>query len=271
MNNRTQRATAAYDPSRRSGVDATLAKAKSFIGNDGANLMDLHSVPLENSIQAVPAKLKERHQFGEHGLDELMKPEIIDKAQDWTEKITDFFKMTGDSAGKVFSQVGDITNVGLNKTAGNPMLVTVGAAAIGVVAGLKAVKNIIHGIKIALDPKGDPKLGWLPHELLGILQGGLFFGLTSSFFGKRNFLTEFQDGKPVVKIKSLVGVGAASLALSIAMSLAKGTSVLHKIPLIGPALQQISEAIFGAATELTVPTDKNANAEHGAGAPAMPG
>ena len=238
------------------------------MGNDGASLMgDLHNPLVENSIEA-PARLKERHQFGEHGLDELMHAETIDKAQSLTQKATDLLQMAGAAINKVFSQLGDITNIGINKSADSPMIVTVGAGVIGLIAGLKAVKNILHGFKVALTPNRDPKLGWLPHEFLGLLQGGLFFGLTSSFFGKRNFLTEFQDGKPVVKLKSLTGLVLACLGFSSAMNLAKGpgNSLLAKIPIIGPALQGISEAIFGAATELTVTTEKNPNAEAGAGA-----
>ena len=221
---------------------------------------------LENSIQDVPGGLISQRRFGQHSLDELMNPETVNKAQDLTQKISDLLALVGNSTAKVFSQLGDITNVGINKTAGNPMIVTVGALALGLVAGLKSVKNIIHGVKVAMNSKADPKLGWLPHELLGILQGGLCFGLTSSFLGKRNPFTEMQDGKPVVKVNSLVGAGAAALGLSVAMNLAKGVSVLHKIPFIGSALQEISEMIFGAAKEVTVATEANPNADQGAGA-----
>ncbi len=226
-------------------------------------VQNLHSDPQlvknrlpENSIEA-PGRLRYRKKFTEYDLEgDLMNPEIIDKAKDWTERITDFFKLASDAAGKVFSQLGDITNIGINKTASSPMLVTVGAAGVGLVAGLKAVKNIIHGVSVAIDSKKDTKLGWLPYELLGILQGGLFFGLMSPFFGKRNFLTEFQDGKPVVKMKSITGLALACLGFSGAMNLAKGAgnSLLAKIPIIGPLLQQIFETIFGAQREVTVAT-----------------
>ncbi len=273
--NTNSRRDADYDFSRRSRIDPIFSqtqKPKSFIADNGGSFMgDLHNPLLENSIHA-PARLDYRPKFTEYGLDDLMHPETIDKAKDWTEKITDFFKIAGDATNKVFSQLGDITNVGINKTASNPMIVTAGAAIVGLIAGLKAVKNILHGIKVAMDPKSDPKLGWLPHEILGILQGGLFFGLTSSFFGKRNFLTEFQNGKPVVKVKSIIGVGVAALGLSVAMALAKSTSVFRKVPLIGPAMQEISETVFGAAKEVTVPTEDNQNAAgHGAALPGMPG
>lgn len=271
MNTSTR--TPAYDFNRRSGRGLSLgpSNAQSFIGNDGASLMnDLHVSGGENSIQGVPGGLNSRRRFGQRGLDELMNPATIDKAQDWTQKITGWVKLAGGSVSQVFSQLGDITNLGINKTASNPLVVTIAAAGLGLVMGLKSLKNITHGIKVAVDPKADHKLGWIPHEILGLLQGGLFFGLTSSFFGKRNFLTEFQDGKPVVKINSIIGLALACLGFGSAMNLAKGpgNSVLAKIPFIGPALQQIFEVIFGAAKELTVPTESNPNAaEHGAGMP----
>ncbi len=262
-----------FDYGKRSEIDSRLIQspAKSFVANDGASILgNLHTPHLENSIQAS-GNLGYRPKFTEYSLDALMNPETIDRAQDLTTRITNLFGTASDSVNKVFSQLGDITNIGINKTASNPTIVTAGAGLIGIIAGLKAVKNIIHGVKVALNSKEDPKLGWLPHELLGILQGGLFFGLTSSFFGKRNFLTEFQDGKPVVKVKSIIGVGVAALGLSVLMSLAKGISVFRKIPFIGPALQEISETVFGAAKEITVETEKNPNAEAGGGIPGLPG
>ncbi len=233
------------------------------LAGDGASLMgDLHSPQLEDSITASP-RLGRRQKFSEYGLDDLMHAETIDKARGWTQKITELFNTIGKSSSQIFSQLGDITNVGINKTASSPLLVTGGAAVIGLGAGLKAIKNILHGVKVGMNPKIDPKLGWLPHEGLGILQGGLSFGLLATFLGKKNLFTEIEDGKPVVKVKSLVAALLACVGVSSAMGLAQGVSVLRKIPFIGAALQEIFETLFGAAKEVTVPIEENAN-PHGA-------
>lgn len=188
-----------------------------------------------------------------------MSERVIEKTQNITNQVSDSFKTASSTISTIFSRLGEITGVSLDKAAANPAAVTAIAGIGGLIAGIKAIKNITKGASIAFNPMKDPKLGWLPYELLGILQGGLFFGLTSTFFGKHNLFTEQINGRPVVRIKTLLGATLAPFVLGIFMTLAQGRSVLRNIPLIGPALQDISETIFGAAKSVTVATEQNNN------------
>ena len=199
----------------------------------------------------------------------MLHKDVVEKTQAVTDKGLKALKTAGAATSSVFASLGDITKVGLNKTAANPVWITAIAGLGGLVAGVKSVKNILKSVSTMMVPMQDTKLGWLPDGILGILQGGLFFGLTSAFFGKKNLFTEISDGKPVVRMKTLASAAIAPFGWSVLMNLAKATSILRKIPIIGPALQQICEIIFGAGREMTVGTDSNPQA--GAGAPAMPG
>ncbi|MDA1021051.1 MAG: hypothetical protein O2962_05840 [Cyanobacteria bacterium] len=204
----------------------------------------------------------------EANLGSLLHKDVVAKTQAVTNNGLNALRTAGAATSSIVASLGDITKLGLNKTAANPVWITAIAGLGGLVTGVKSVKNILKSVSTMMVPTQDLKLGWLPHGIMGILQGGLFFGLTSAFFGKHNLFTEISDGKPVVRMKTLAGAAIAPFGLSVLMNLAKATSILRKIPILGPALQEICETIFGAGREMTVGTDSNPQAS-AAGAPAL--
>lgn len=207
----------------------------------------------------VSGKAGHKPRFGEYSLPELMSDSVIEKTQNITNQVSDSLKTASSTISTIFSRLGEITGVGLDTAASNPAAVTTLAGIGGLIAGVKALRNISKSASIGINPMKDPKLGWLPYAFLGILQGGLFFGLTSTFFGKHNLFTEQIDGRPVVRIKTLLGAALAPFILGIFITLAQGRSALRNIPLLGPALEDICKTVFGAAKSITVGTEENSN------------
>lgn len=198
-------------------------------------------------------------------MEDLLDAGTVENAQAVTGKVGRGLKTASQAASSVFGSLGDITKIGLDKTANKPVWLTAIAGGGGLVAGVKSIKNILKSFSVMFTPMQDPKVGWLPRMIQGILQGGLALGLTAPFLGRKNIFAEQIDGRPAVPIKSLVGAGVASVLLSIVMKLAEGTSTWRKIPVLGPSMQEIAETVVGATREMTVPT------EQGQGQGGMPG
>lgn len=250
--------------------DLPNADKNRFVGKDGKDLLELLSRnPTTSSSITIPTKPEPKTSLMQSDLEGLLDERTVGAARGVADKVTEGVKTATTAAGSIFSSLGDITKIGLNKTASSPAWVTGLSGGIGLIAGIKAVKNLLNSAATFIQPMRDPNLGWLPHTLIGLLQGGLCFGLTAPFFGRHNLFTEHIDGKPVVRIKTLVGATLAPFMLGVFMNLAKGVSRVRKIPFIGPPLEDICKTIFGASREITVATESNPQAgAPGAGMPA---
>lgn len=219
----------------------------------------------------VEASPEPRKNLMKRNIEDLLHRDTVESTRSITGKVGNGLKTAGQAAAAIFGSLGDITKLGIDKTTSKPVWLTAIAGAGGLIAAVKSIKNILKSFSTMIRPNQDPKVGWLPRMLQGVLQGGLALGLTAPFLGRKNIFTEQIDGKPAVPIKSIVGAAVASFLLGIAIKLAEATSVWRKVPIIGPAMQEIAETVIGATREVTVPTEQGQRQGPGAGIPGLAG
>ncbi len=139
----------------------------------------------------------------------------------------------------------------------NPTALTwcsgIGAAIVAVLA----VKNIFHGVNIAVGRRPQEKMPSLAYLFQGLLQGGLTAALFSNILGSRNPLAKREGSRLVVTNKMMLGGIVAPALMGLWLQLAEGNTFLNRIPVIGPMLGEVASMPLSWLKDAFANPDKN--------------
>ncbi len=214
----------------------------------------------------VPGLVHERKLSNilEKPIQELLETETINKAQQMTEKAVGALKVTSQAAGTALTSSVALAKFGLGQLTLHPNLITGLMVGGGLLAGVKSIQNFMRAITHWYNDMREPLISWFPYAVQGVLCGGLAAGMGAEFFGKRSIFSTTEDGKSVFKLKTLIGASLAPILLSVGINLAKGQSIIRKIPFIGKPMQEIAKDLAAGIKTVTVSTDNQGQQKQGA-------
>jgi hypothetical protein len=139
----------------------------------------------------------------------------------------------------------------------NPTALTwcsgIGAAVVAVMS----VKNIFHGINIAVGRRPQEQMPSLAYLFQGFLQGGLTAALFSNILGTRNPLAKREGNRLIVTNKMMIGGAVAPALMGLWLQLAEGNTFLNRIPGIGPMLGEVAKMPLSWLKDAFSNPDKN--------------
>jgi hypothetical protein len=180
-------------------------------------------------------------------MDELIDDNSLSGAGKTIKNLKTFFSGVTDSSSGIFTQLTNLTSIGLKKAfSGRSKPLTWGILIGGVLAGLSALKDLINASKNWTSKErfdlGKPAF---LQTINAVLKGGLSVGLLAPFMKWKNPFARNVHGKEEVKVKLIVGAALATFLIDLTMSIASGTSRLNKIPIFGGLLEGIFKPIYG--------------------------
>ena len=122
------------------------------------------------------------------------------------------------------------------------------------------LKNIFHGINIAVGRRPQETMPSLAYLFQGFLQGGLTAALFSNILGFRNPFAVRDGDRLMVPKKLMIGGLVAPALMGLWLKLAEGNTFFNRIPVIGSMLGEVAKMPLSwlkdafASTNKTVPS-----------------
>jgi len=170
-------------------------------------------------------------------------PKEISASKVWLQKGIDLVnRALGSSKNLCSGFLSQISSFGKSILRNPTMLAWTSGIGAAIVAVL-SVKNIFHGINIAVGRREGDKLPSLMYLFQGLLQGGLTAALLSNIVGWRNPFAQTIGDRLVVAKRMMVGGIVAPVLMGLWIMLAQGNTPLNRLPVIGPIITNVAETI----------------------------
>ncbi len=248
------------NPRQAGPTNNSTGQQSNSTNNSSRNENDIsalfHNPQLPSSNRTIDS-LNKREADLLPNLDDEYKPKETSAPKRWLQTVIGWANSAGGSVKNLCT--GIFSNFGswCRSIISNPTALTwcsgIGAAVVAVLS----IKNIFHGINIAVGRRPQEKMPSLAYLFQGLLQGGLTAALFSNILGSRNPLAKREGTRLVVTNKMMLGGVVAPALMGLWLQLAEGNTFLNRIPVIGPMLGEVASMPLNWLKDAFSNPDKN--------------